>query len=76
MDIYRHMIEELWKENRSLLALLNIATVPGSQHAAIPRDLCRDGAHAIRRLTDQNEALRESLSEQFSGKELDRHLCA
>ena len=76
MDIYRHMIEELWQENRSLLALLNMATVPESQHAAIPRDLCRDGAKVIRRLTDQNEALRESLSERFAGRELDTLLCA
>lgn len=76
MQIYRHMIEDLWTENQSLLAMLDIATLPRSRQAAVPRDLCREGARVIRRLTDQNETLRKCLSERFSGKELDTRHCA
>jgi hypothetical protein len=76
MDIYQNMIEQLWTENRSLLAMLGIASLPAPRRAALAGNLCRDGAHAIERLTDQNEILRQSVAQRYPGRDIDARLCA
>ena len=76
VELYQHMIEQLWTENRSLLAMLGVPCLSVSRRAVIPEDLCRAGANAIRRLTEQNEVLRQSVAERFPERDLDARLRA
>lgn len=76
MDIYESMIEQLWIENKGLLAMLGVPSLASSRKGAIPGNLCRDGARAIKKLIDQNEALRENVSQRFPGKNIDTCLYA